>query len=110
MDRCLIDGVLNCTPDSFSGEGFVEPEKALEAGLALVEEGADWFDVGGKSTQPGAAVVAADEEMDRVLPVIEGLERILAGRATLSIDTYKAATARAAVRIGATVVNDVSGG
>jgi len=110
MDRCLIVGVLNCTPDSFSGEGFVEPVKAIEAGLALVEAGADWIDVGGESTRPGAAVVSADEEMDRVLPVIEGLERILAGRATLSIDTYKAATARAAVRIGATVVNDVSGG
>jgi len=110
MDRCLIVGVLNCTPDSFSGEGFVEPVKAIEAGIALVEAGADWLDIGGESTRPGAAVVSADEEMDRVLPVIEGLERVLAGRATLSVDTYKAATAHAAVRIGATVVNDVSGG
>ena len=110
MDRCLIVGVLNCTPDSFSGEGVVEPVKAIEAGIALVEAGADWLDIGGESTRPGAAVVSADEEMDRVLPVIEGLERVLAGRATLSVDTYKAATAHAAVRIGATVVNDVSGG
>src|SRR3569623_2114167 len=58
MDRCLIVGVLNCTPDSFSGEGFVEPVKAIEAGLALVEAGADWIDVGGESTRPGAAVVS----------------------------------------------------
>ena len=110
MERCLIVGVLNCTPDSFSGEGFVEPVQAIEAGIALVEAGAEWIDVGGESTRPGATVVSADEEMDRVLPVIEGLERVLAGRATISIDTYKAATAHAAVRIGATVVNDISGG
>lgn len=110
MERCLIVGVLNCTPDSFSGEGMLEPAKAIEAGIALVEAGADWIDVGGESTRPGARVVAADEEMDRVLPVIEGLERVLGGRVTLSIDTYKATTARAAVRLGASVVNDVSGG
>ena len=110
MERCLIVGVLNCTPDSFSGEGLLEPTRAIEAGLALVEAGADWLDIGGESTRPGARVVPADEEMERVLPVIEGLERVLGGRATLSIDTYKAVTARAAVRLGATVVNDVSGG
>jgi len=110
MERCLIVGVLNCTPDSFSGEGIVDPGRAIEAGLALVEAGADWLDVGGESTRPGARPVPADEEMARVLPVIAGLARALGKRAVLSIDTYKAATARAAVDAGATVVNDVSGG
>src|SRR3569832_2377294 len=110
MGRCLIVGVLDWPPGSCSGEGFVGPVEASGAGIALVGAGADWRDIGGESTRPGAAVVSADEEMDRVLPVIEGLERVLAGRATLSVDTYKAATAHAAVRIGATVVNDVSGG
>jgi len=110
MERCLIVGVLNCTPDSFSGEGIVEPARAIEAGLALVEAGADWLDIGGESTRPGARQVPADEEMDRVLPVVEGLARILGDRAVLSIDTYKAVTARAAIAVGASVVNDVSGG
>jgi len=110
MQRCLIVGVLNCTPDSFSGEGIVEPSRAIEAGLALVEAGADWIDIGGESTRPGARLVPADEELGRVLPVIEGLARALGDRAVLSIDTYKAVTARAAIAAGATVVNDVSGG
>ena len=110
MQRCLIVGVLNCTPDSFSGEGIVEPARAIEAGLALVEAGADWIDIGGESTRPGARLVPADEELGRVLPVIEGLARALGDRAVLSIDTYKAVTARAAIAAGATVVNDVSGG
>jgi dihydropteroate synthase len=110
MERCLIAGVLNCTPDSFSGEGFLEPARAIEAGVAMVEAGADWLDIGGESTRPGARVVPADEEMARVLPVIEGLARALGARAVLSVDTYKAVTARAAIGAGATVVNDVSGG
>ena len=110
MERCLIVGVLNCTPDSFSGGGTVEAPVAIEAGLAMVEAGADWIDVGGESTRPGARAVPAEEEQARVLPVIEGLARALGGRVVLSIDTYKASTARAALDAGATVVNDVSGG
>ena len=110
MERCLIVGVLNCTPDSFSGGGTVEAPVAIEAGVAMVEAGADWIDVGGESTRPGARVVPAEEEQARVLPVIEGLARALGGRVVLSIDTYKASTARAALDAGSTVVNDVSGG
>jgi len=110
MEQCLIAGVLNCTPDSFSGGGMVEASAAIEAGLAMVEAGADWIDVGGESTRPGARVVPAEEEQARVLPVIEGLARVLSGRALISIDTYKASTARAALAAGASVVNDVSGG
>jgi dihydropteroate synthase len=109
--RCLIVGVLNVTPDSFSDGGrFASVETAVVAGLRMAEEGADWIDVGGESTRPGAAVVSEEEEQRRVLPVIAGLKARLPGTVRISIDTYKAGTARAAVAAGATVVNDVSGG
>jgi dihydropteroate synthase len=88
----------------------VEPEAAIVAGLALVEAGADWIDVGGESTRPGSIAVPAKEEQRRVLPVVEGLAKALGDRAVISIDTYKASTARAALDRGASVVNDVSGG
>ena len=100
-----VMGIVNATPDSFSDGGKHVGASAIAWGRKLFADGASIVDVGGESTRPGATVVSADEEMDRVLPVIEGLERVLAGRATISIDTYKAATAHAAVRIGATVVN-----
>jgi len=103
--------VLNCTPDSFSDGGrFRTAADAIEAGLAMVDQGADWIDVGGESTRPGSRPVDPDEELRRVVPVLAGLVARLGGRARLSIDTYKASTARAALRAGATVVNDVSGG
>jgi dihydropteroate synthase len=76
----------------------------------MVEAGADWLDVGGESTRPGAIPVAPAEEQRRVLPVIEALARALAGRARISVDTYHAASARAALEAGASIVNDVSGG
>lgn len=76
----------------------------------MADQGADWIDVGGESTRPGSMPVDPDEELRRVVPVLAGLEARLGGRARLSIDTYKASTARAALRAGATVVNDVSGG
>ncbi len=76
----------------------------------MAEEGADWIDVGGESTRPAATPISEAEERARVLPVIEGLKARLAGKVRISIDTYKAGTARAAVAAGATVVNDVSGG
>ena len=76
----------------------------------MVEAGADWLDVGGESTRPGAVPVAPAEEQRRVLPVIEALARALAGRARISVDTYHAASARAALEAGASIVNDVSGG
>ncbi|HEX3696830.1 MAG TPA: dihydropteroate synthase [Polyangia bacterium] len=111
MARCLIVGVLNVTPDSFSDGGrFSSVAGAVDAGARLCDEGADWIDVGGESTRPRSQPVAQDEEIARVVPVIEGLRRRLGDRVRLSIDTYKAGTARAAIAAGATVVNDISGG
>lgn len=101
-------GILNVTPDSFSdgGLGF-EPGAAIARGLALLEEGADWLDVGGESTRPGAAPVAASEEIRRVVPVIAELRR-LRPDAILSIDTHKAIVAARALEAGANIVNDVT--
>ncbi|HLK90520.1 MAG TPA: dihydropteroate synthase [Polyangia bacterium] len=108
---CLIVGVLNVTPDSFSDGGrFGSVEAAIEAGVAMAREGADWIDVGGESTRPGAVPVAEDDERARVVPVIAGLKARLPTGVRISIDTYKAGTARAALGAGATVVNDISGG
>ena len=99
-------GVVNVTPDSFSDGGlFLDPDAAIAQGRRLVEEGAAILDVGGESTRPGAEPVTEDEELRRVLPVVEGLA---AGAARISIDTTKAAVARAALDAGATIVNDVS--
>ncbi|MCU1447846.1 MAG: dihydropteroate synthase [Acidimicrobiales bacterium] len=98
-------GVLNVTPDSFSDGGrWLDPGVALAHGLELVAEGADVVDVGGESTRPGAGEVPVDEELARVLPVVEKL----APHVRVSIDTRKAEVAEAAVRAGATIVNDVS--
>ena len=108
---CLIVGVLNVTPDSFSDGGrYPSVEAAVEAAAGMAEEGANWIDVGGESTRPGAAPVSEAEERQRVLPVIEGLRRRLPPSVRISVDTYKAGTARAAVAAGASVINDVSGG
>jgi len=108
---CLIVGVLNCTPDSFSDGGrFASVAEAVAAGARMAEEGANWIDVGGESTRPGAAPVSAADEQARVLPVIDGLRRAVPPSVRISIDTYKASTARAAVAAGASVINDVSGG
>ena len=107
----VIAGVLNITPDSFSDGGrFGSVESAVAAGLAMVEAGAHWLDVGGESTRPDSVPVDEREEIRRVVPVIERLAQQLGGRCRLSIDTYKAGTARAALAAGATIVNDVSGG
>jgi dihydropteroate synthase len=101
-------GVLNVTPDSFSDGGRLgDVEAAIARGLGLFAEGADLVDVGGESTRPGATAVAAEEETRRVAPVVEGLHRRGAG--PLSVDTSKAAVARAALDAGADLVNDVSG-
>jgi dihydropteroate synthase len=103
-------GVVNVTPDSFSDGGlFFEAGAAVAHGLELVAEGADILDVGGESTRPGAERVGVEEELRRVLPVVEGLASALAARGTaISIDTSKAAVARAALAAGATLVNDVT--
>jgi dihydropteroate synthase len=100
-------GVVNVTPDSFSDGGlFLDADAAVEHGMRLTAEGADILDVGGESTRPGADSVAEDEELRRVVPVIERLARD--GRARLSIDTTKVAVARPALDAGASLVNDVS--
>lgn len=98
-------GVVNVTPDSFSDGGqWFEPDAAIAHGLDLIDQGAVILDVGGESTRPGAATVAEDEELRRVLPVVEAL----ADRVRVSIDTRKPSVARAAVRRGATLINDIS--
>jgi dihydropteroate synthase len=98
-------GVVNVTPDSFSDGGrFADHATAIAHGLALAAEGADWVDVGGESTRPGAAPVEEDEELRRVVPVVEALA---AAGLHVSIDTRKATVARAAVAAGATLLNDV---
>jgi dihydropteroate synthase len=109
-EHTLVMGILNVTPDSFSDGGkFSSAQQAIEHGLRLLEEGADILDVGGESTRPGSKqVITASEEQDRVLPVIEGLLKHRPA-AIISIDTYRSETARAAMAIGAEIVNDVSG-
>jgi dihydropteroate synthase len=113
--RTLVMGIVNITPDSFSdGGAFFDPDAAVVHALELLDEGADLLDLGAESTRPGsraggaAPAVSADEEQARLLPV---LKSILKARphAVVSVDTYKAATARAAVKAGAEIVNDVSG-
>jgi dihydropteroate synthase len=107
--RCLVMGVVNVTPDSFSDGGrFLDPAAAVDHGLALVAEGADLLDVGGESTRPGATDVPEAVELERVLPVVEELAR--SGGVPVSIDTRKASVAAAALAAGATMVNDVSAG
>ena len=102
-------GVVNVTPDSFSDGGdFFSADKAVEQGLQLVEAGADILDVGGESTRPGAPPVEEADELARVLPVIRGLASAV--NVPVSIDTYKAAVARAALDAGASIINDISAG
>ena len=104
--RTLVMGIVNVTPDSFAG-GVPTVDAAVALALELADEGADIIDIGGESTRPGAESVTADEEASRVLPVIERLAGRL--RVPMSVDTYKAETAEAAVRAGAAIVNDISG-
>jgi dihydropteroate synthase len=108
IDRCLVMGVVNVTPDSFSDGGlWLDPDAAIRQGLALVADGADLVDVGGESTRPGAGRISAEEEERRVLPVVEALA---GAGVVVSIDTMRADVADAALACGATLVNDVSGG
>jgi dihydropteroate synthase len=104
--RTYIMGVINVTPDSFSGDGLGrDVDRALDQALAMAEDGADLLDVGGESTRPGSEPISAEEELGRVMPVIEGL----AARTDvpISIDTYKAEVATEAVAAGASMINDV---
>lgn len=109
--RPLIMGILNITPDSFSGDGLLNQndwlEAALQQAVRLMKEGADILDVGGESTRPGAMPVSLQQELDRVIPVIELIHRNL--DVPLSIDTYKAKVAEAALQAGADWINDVWG-
>jgi dihydropteroate synthase len=107
-DRIAVMGVLNVTPDSFSDGGrYVTLDDAVAHALQMRDEGADLIDVGGESTRPGAERVAASVETARVLPVIKALA---AEGIVISVDTYRAAVAAAALEVGARVINDVSGG
>ncbi|MDR3763926.1 MAG: dihydropteroate synthase [Acidobacteriota bacterium] len=115
--RTLIMGILNVTPDSFSDGGqYANAEAAIAHGLELLDAGADLLDIGGESTRPGvltsspefAGAVGIQQEIDRILPVLEGLRRARPS-AVLSVDTYKSEVAEAAVAAGAEIVNDVSG-
>jgi dihydropteroate synthase len=106
LDRPLIMGIVNVTPDSFSDGGhFISPERAIAHALRLIEQGADLLDIGGESTRPGAQSVGAGEELDRVLPVLEGLRNC---GLPLSVDTVKPEVMRAAIGAGADMVNDVN--
>jgi dihydropteroate synthase len=107
-DRITVMGVVNVTPDSFSDGGrYLDVDDAIAHGLRMHAEGADLVDVGGESTRPGAQRVPAEEELRRIAPVIAGL----AGEGVpVSVDTYRAEVAAAALELGATIVNDVSGG
>jgi dihydropteroate synthase len=107
-ERPMIMGILNVTPDSFSDGGlYQEPGRATEHALRMIGEGADIIDIGGESSRPGAEPVAAETEMERVIPVIGAIRRLSA--IPISVDTSKAAVAEAALEAGADWVNDVSG-
>jgi len=106
LSRTAIMGILNVTPDSFSDGGiFLARDAAVAHALAMVEEGADLIDIGGESTRPGAQAVSVQEELDRVIPVIEAITRV--APVPVSIDTSKPEVMRAAVAAGAGLINDV---
>ena len=107
-ERTRVMGIVNLTPDSFSGDGQRGVGEAVEKALGMLHEGADLLDLGAESTRPGSDRLSPAEEQDRLLPVLEGLRRECPD-AIVSVDTYHAETARAALLIGAEIVNDVSG-
>lgn len=104
----LVMGILNVTPDSFSDGGrYIEPHKALEHARLMVEQGADIIDVGGESTRPGSQAISCEEEINRVMPVIELLQNEIP--VPISLDTYRAQTAKEALSLGVNIINDVGG-
>jgi dihydropteroate synthase len=106
--KTLLMGVLNVTPDSFSDGGlFFDKEKAVAHGLRMVEEGADLIDIGGESTRPGSKPLGLEEELRRVIPVIESITK--KASIPISIDTYKSQVAERAIEAGAEIINDISG-
>ncbi len=107
-EKIYLFGVVNVTPDSFyNGGKYTEPQQAIEHALQLVEEGCDVVDVGGESSRPGSEPISAQEELKRVLPVIEGIRK--QSRIPISIDTTKSIVAREAISAGAEIINDISG-
>lgn len=108
LERPLIMGILNVTPDSFSdGNLYCEPQRAIDRALEMISEGADIIDIGGESTRPGAVPVSTEDELKRIIPIIAGLT----GKTScpISVDTCKSAVANAAVEAGAAIINDISG-
>jgi len=106
--RTFVMGIVNVTPDSFSGDGLgSDHPAAVEQGLRMVEEGADMLDVGGESTRPGHVPISADDEITRIEPVVRRLARD--SGVPVSVDTYKLEVAEAAVELGATILNDIWG-
>ncbi len=107
LGKTNIMGIINVTPDSFSdGNKYFESNKAIERGIQLIEEGADLLDIGGESSRPGSKEITASEEIDRVLPVVEGLKKYL--NIPLSVDTKRAETAKAVLAGGADIINDIT--
>lgn len=107
-NRPLLMGILNITPDSFYAESRYSADEAVKKAMKMIEHGADWIDIGGESTRPGASAVSIEEEIDRVVPVIKRL-RGINDKVMISIDTRNPQVARQALENGANMVNDVSG-
>ena len=109
MNKILIYGILNVTPDSFSDGGrFLDTDAAVNHALSMIEDGADVIDIGGMSTRPGYEDVSDDEETERIIPVIRALKEKVPG-CVISVDTFRAGTAKAALVAGADIINDISG-
>ncbi len=110
-EKPLIMGILNVTPDSFSDGGlFNDPKHALDRALLMVEQGADIIDIGGESTRPGAARITPEQQIKRILPIVQALSREFNSCCAISIDTTSSQVASAALQAGATMINDVSAG
>ena len=107
-DRVLIQGILNITPDSFSDGGlYLNPKKAFDKAIRLLEDGCDIIDIGGESSRPGSTSISSQEEIDRIVPVIEKIKNEV--ECLISVDTYKADVASEAIKHGANIVNDITG-
>lgn len=106
--KTLVMGILNLTPDSFSGDGiYDDPSKSIALAMKMVEEGADMLDLGGESSRPGSEPVSAEEELKRVAPVLKGLVGKV--EVPISVDTYKPEVAKEALELGANLINDITG-
>ena len=107
-DRVLILGILNITPDSFSDGGlYLNPKKAFNKAIKLLNDGCDIIDIGGESSRPGSTPISSQEEIDRIIPVIEKIKNEV--ECLISVDTYKADVASEAIKYGANIINDITG-